>query len=166
MTVSHRISWRNAPTCSASAGPGDQYRGGRPGQVEGVRNHRPDDQRPDVSFVPPFGPCVDSILISGQQSDRNTPHYRDAGRHTRICAKHTPLGALVNQLAAASECYFPRYLDGRFRPNMPVRSFSGPVLKSTSSKVLRRTNRPVASSSLELLLTMPPGISGQTAASE
>jgi len=64
MTVSRRIPWRNVLTCCASAGPGDQHRGGRPGQVEGVRNHRPGDQRPDVYVVLYFGSRVDFIFIS------------------------------------------------------------------------------------------------------
>jgi hypothetical protein len=66
MTVSHCISWKDALACGASAGPGDQYRGGRPGQVEGIRNHRPGDQRPDVFVVFSSGSRVASMFISGQ----------------------------------------------------------------------------------------------------
>ena len=53
MTVTTGISWRNVPTYIASRGPGDQYRGGRPGQIQGVRNRRPGDQRPDMCVVLP-----------------------------------------------------------------------------------------------------------------
>ena len=51
MRIAIRIPWRSAHTIVSSRGPGDQHRGRGPGQIQGVRNRRPGDKRPDVHVV-------------------------------------------------------------------------------------------------------------------